>query len=101
MSFSHRLSDSLRRAFGEDAAEEFVGWMDEVESRRMDAVEFRETVRGDIAELRQELRDAEARLQTQIQSLRYDMLRWTYVVGTGVLLSIVVALVALIAMRRG
>src|SRR5213075_166202 len=63
MSLSHRLSDSLRRAFGEDAAEELVGWMDEVESRRMDAAEFRETVRGDIAGMRQEMRDASVALE--------------------------------------
>lgn len=97
MSFSHRLSDSLRRVLGEDAAEEFVGWMDEVDARRIEAAEFRETVRGDIAELRQELR-------TSIERLRLDMVKGFFILGSGILLNTVLSIAAIViatlALRR-
>jgi len=97
MSFSHRLSDSLRRALGEDAAEEFVDWMDQVEARRIEAAEFRETIRGDIAELRHEMR-------ASLERLRLDMNKGFYVLGgvalTNAVLSIAAIVIALFALRR-
>ena len=91
MSFSHRLSDSLRRALGEEAAEEFMGWRDQVEDRRIEAAEFRETIRGDIAELRQELRAG-------IQSLRLDMQRLLHIVLVNSVLSLLAIVISVIAL---
>ena len=97
MSFSHRLSDSLRRSLGEEAAEEFVSWTDMVEARRIEAAEFRETIRGDIAELRQELR-------REIQQLRLDMQRQFHILIAWMVLntflSISAIVISLIALLR-
>jgi len=89
MSFSHRLSDGLRRALGEEAAEEFVSWTDEVDARRIEAAEFRETVRGDIAEVRQEMRGGFAQL-------RLDMNRGFFMLGAGMLLNTVLSIAAIV-----
>ena len=87
MSFPPRLTESLRRALGDQAAEVMVTWMEDVDSRRSEGVqlresiradfaqvradfaEFRESMRGDLAELRQEMRDGEARLRDEIRAL--------------------------------
>ena len=81
MSFPPRLTESLRRALGDQAAEVMVSWMEDIDSRRSelpqlresiraDFAEFREVMRGDLAELRQENRDADARLRADLAELR-------------------------------
>ena len=100
MSLSHRLSDSLRRALGEEAAEEFVGWRDQVEMRRVEAAEFRETVRGDIAELRQDIRNVETRLREEIHSLRTWIIGLAIVCGVNMIVSFAALIVAVIALRK-
>jgi hypothetical protein len=91
----------LRRALGEEAAEEFVDWMDDVESRRdtvrADIVELRQHLDGKLAEiqlqlaglrqeirdgdanLRQELRDGDARSSDAIKQARFDLVIWSFV----------------------
>ena len=93
MSFSHRLSDSLRRALGQEAAEDFVGWRDQVEDRRIEVAEFRETIRGDIAELRQEF-------HAEMQSLRLDMQRLYHIVLVNSALSLIAIVISLIALLK-
>lgn len=101
MSFPPRLTESLRRALGDQAAEVMVSWMEDVDSRRSesaqlresiraDFAEFRESMRGDLAELRQEMRDGDARLREEIRALdgrfggeikqaKYDLIKWSFV----------------------
>ena len=108
MSFPPRLTESLRRALGDQAAEVMVSWMEDVDSRRSegsqlresiradfaqiraDFAEFRESMRGDLAELRQEMRDGDARLRDEIRALdgrlggeikqaKYDLIKWSFV----------------------
>src|SRR6266568_4908684 len=87
MSFPPRLTESLRRALGDQAAEVMVSWMEDVDSRRSegaqlresiradfaqfraDFAEFRESMRGDLAELRQEMRDGDAGLREEIRAV--------------------------------
>ena len=100
MSFSHRLSDGLRRALGDGAAEEFVSWTDQVEARRIEAAEFRETVRGDIAELRQEIRNVELRLREDMHKLQRWMIGLIVVCAVNMVLSVASLVVAIIALRK-
>ena len=97
MPLPHRLSENLRRALGDQAAEDMLSWMEDVESRRSemaqlresiraDFAEFRETMRGDFAELRQQMRDGEARLReedvairAEIKQAKYDLIKWSFV----------------------
>ena len=90
MSFPPRLTESLRRALGDQAAEVMVSWMEDVDSRRSelaqlresiraDFAEFRESMRGDLAELRQEVRDGDARLAGEIKQAKYDLIKWSFV----------------------
>ena len=90
MSFPPRLTESLRRALGDQAAEVMVSWTEDVDSRRSetaqlresiraDFAEFRESMRGDLAELRQETRDGDARLRDEIKQAKYDLIKWSFV----------------------
>ena len=92
MSFSHRLSDSLRRALGDEAAEEFVGWMDEMDLRRDtlrgDMAEFRQDVQSQLATIRQEIRDGDAMLSDAIKQARFDLVLWSFVFWVGAVSSI-------------
>ena len=90
MSFPSRLTESLRRALGDQSAEVMVSWMEDVDSRRSETVqlresiradfaEFRESMRGDLAELRQETRDGDARVREEITQAKYDLIKWSFV----------------------
>lgn len=91
MSYSHRLSDSLRRALGEDAAEDMVSWMEDLEGRadlRGDMAELRQQVRDDIAGLRQEIRGVDAALRQEIAHAKYDLIKWSFVFWVSAVMSV-------------
>jgi hypothetical protein len=86
MSPSHRLVENLRRTLGDQAAEDLMTWMDDVDSRRSDFTqlrveisEFREVMRGDVAELRQQLVAQDARLRDEVKAVKFDLLKWSFV----------------------
>ena len=108
MSLPDPVSRSLRHAIAGDAGEYLVSWMEEMDSRRQEALqlrvefaEFREMMRADMGELRQEMtafrvemreemrqqfplvhqgiRDVEARLRGEIKDVKVDILKWSFV----------------------
>lgn len=76
-----------------------VSWMEDVDSRRAEAAqlreslradfaEFRETVRADFAELRQEMKDGDAKLREEIKQAKYDLIKWSFVFWVSAVASI-------------
>lgn len=89
MGIPNRLNDSLRRSLGDKAAEDLVSWMNEVDSLRADVAELRETLRADIAELRhemtvkvtgleKELRAVESTVRLEVRDARNEVIKWSF-----------------------
>jgi hypothetical protein len=92
MAIPHRLNDSVRRSLGEKPAEDLVSWMDDVDDRRSEFAEFRETMRADMAELRQEvaarfsviekelkdLRGVESTIRLEVRDARNEVIKWSF-----------------------
>jgi hypothetical protein len=70
MPVSPKLTRQLDRALGKEAAEELVNWVHEVDARRD---EIRNTLRADLAELRQEIQAGFRRSDAKVAELRQEM----------------------------
>jgi hypothetical protein len=69
---SSHLSQKLQQILGQEAAEDLVSWMEEVDARR-----------GDIAELRHEMQIGFARLEAKIEQSKADLMKWSFVFWVG------------------
>jgi hypothetical protein len=76
--------------------------MDDVDSRRSDSTqlrveiaEFREVMRGDVAELRQQLIAQDARIRDEIKAVKFDLLKWSFVYLVASVTSVAVLTVVL------
>lgn len=83
MSISPRLALKLQHALGEEAAEDLVTWMRDIEDRGGE-------LRADIAELRHEMQVGFARLDTRIEKSTADLMKWSFVFWVGAVLAIAV-----------
>ena len=83
MPIPSHLAHKLQQTLGSDASEALVSWMEDVDTRR-----------GDIAELRHEMELRFERLEKLIESLRTDMMKWSFV------MSAVLAAVVIVATAR-
>ena len=63
LSLPSRLTDSLHRSLGRGPAEDLMSWMDDVATQLSKMAEFREKMRGDMAELRHEVHRGFARVE--------------------------------------
>ena len=70
MGITPRLSRKLNETLGEEAAEDLVNWMDDVDAQR---AEWREAMRADFAELRQEMQAGFAQGDAKHAGLRLEM----------------------------
>ena len=84
------LSRKLQQALGEEAAVEFMSWIQRVDARTSDVARLRETMRADIAELRQEmqvgfakLHEEMARLEARFERRFGDLIKWSFVFWVG------------------
>lgn len=98
MGITPRLSRKLNETLGEEAAEDLVNWMDDVDAQR---AEWREAMRADFAELRQEmqsgfaelrqemrvgfatLRQEMAHLEARFERRLGDLIKWSFVFWVG------------------
>lgn len=87
MPITPRLSRKLHQVLGEEAAEDFVDWMQQVDAQRAEA---RLEMRADLAELRQEmragfaeLRQEMAHLETRLERRIGDLIKWSFVFWVG------------------
>lgn len=71
------VQQKLQKAFGQDATEFIVTWMEGVEGTR-----------AEISELRQEIRVGFARMETAIERCRSDLMKWSFVFWVGAVTSI-------------
>ena len=89
MSTSPHLSGKLREALGNEAGDELIGIVDKAAGDISD-------LRGDVAELRHEMRvgfaDLKADLAGRIANVKGDLMRWSFVFWVGA-----VAAIALLA----
>jgi hypothetical protein len=108
MPITARLSRKLRQTLGDEAAEDMVNWMQQVDGHSGELGELREAIRADLAELRQEmhagfaqvdvkhaglrqemltgfadLRQEIARLETKIEKRTADLIKWSFVFWVG------------------
>ncbi len=105
MSLTPRLTRKLHQTLGEEAAEDFVNWMRQVDAQRAELRELnelnfarfgarlgemRQDVRADVAELRQEMRGGFAelrqemgRLETKLEQRSADLIKWSFVFWVG------------------
>ena len=109
MAITTRLSRKLHQALGDDAAEDLVNWMQQVDAQRAELKELnelyfarvdarlteaRETMRADLAELRQEMQAgfATARqelhvgltsIETKLERRTADLMKWSFVFWVG------------------
>jgi CRP-like cAMP-binding protein len=89
------LSRRLQQALGEEAALEFMNWIQRVDARSSDSVERLETVRADVAEVRQELQigfvkllEQMAHLETRFERRFGDLIKWSFVFWVGAVAAI-------------
>ncbi len=103
MGIPHRLSRKLSEMLGEEAAEDLVTWMEDMEGQR---AEWREAMRADFAEVRQEMHAGFAELRQEMQvgfaTLRQemaqmearferrfsDLIKWSFVFWVGAVAAI-------------
>lgn len=105
MPLTPRLSRKLHQALGEEAADDLVNWMQQVDAQRAELrelnelnfarfdarlAEMRQEARADIAELRQEtkagfgeLRQEMLRLETKLEQRSADLIKWSFVFWVG------------------
>ena len=81
------LSRRLHEILGDDAAEDLVTWIQQVDAQnelhfaRFDA--RLAEMRADCAELRQEMQVGFARLETKIEQRSADLIKWSFVFWVG------------------
>jgi uncharacterized tellurite resistance protein B-like protein len=82
-----RLSRKLLEALGEEAAEDLMDWMQQVDTLRELS---RQEMRADLAELRQEmsvgfagLRQDMAHMETRLERRIADLIKWSFVFWVG------------------
>ena len=96
MPVTPRLSRKLHQSLGEEAAEDLVNWMQQVDAQRAevatraDVAELRLATRADLAELRQEmrvgfaeLRQEMAHLEARLERRIADLIKWSFVFWVG------------------
>jgi ABC-type phosphate transport system auxiliary subunit len=109
MAITTRLSRKLHQTLGDEAAEDLVTWMQQVDAQRAELrelnelnfsrfdarlAEAREAMRADLAELRQEiqagfakwdgeLRQGLARVETKLEQRTADLIKWSFVFWVG------------------
>ena len=95
MPITPHLSRRLQQALGEEAALEFMNWIQRVDARSSDSVERLETVRADVAEVRQELQigfvkllEQMAHLETRFERRFGDLIKWSFVFWVGAVAAI-------------
>jgi hypothetical protein len=99
MAIPEFVTQKLRQIFGAEATEVIVTWMDDIERQRGDVVELRQDVRADIAELRHEMQVGFARLEAKIDQsaaqveARFerrfsDLMKWSFVFWVSAVASI-------------
>jgi len=85
MPVTPRLSRKLHQALGEEAAEDLVNWIQQLDAQRADVAtradlaELRQEMKVGFAELRQEIAHLEARLGRRIA----DLIKWSFVFWVG------------------
>ena len=85
MPVTPRLSRKLHLALGEEAAEDLVNWIQQLDAQRADVAtradlaELRQEMKVGFAELRQEIAHLEARLERRIA----DLIKWSFVFWVG------------------
>ena len=94
MSISPRLSRRLQQTLGEQAAEDLVTWMQQLDAEHAGQ---REAMRADFAELRQEMQAGFAQLRHEIQLLHTkleqrsaDLIKWSFVFWVGAVTAVAV-----------
>lgn len=95
MPLTPHLSRKLHQALGEEAALEFMNWIQRVDARSSDLVELRETMRADISEVRHEvqigfakLHEQMAHLETRFERRFGDLIKWSFVFWVGAVAAI-------------
>ena len=99
MTVPRRLHRRLQQALGPEAAEDLVNLLDGVELQRSELRAFREGMRADFAEFREgmhtEFADFRSDMQKQISGLdtrlekvKADLLRWSFVFWVGAVAAI-------------
>ena len=105
MPITPRLSRKLLQTLGEEAAEDLVNWMQQVDAQRAELrelnelnfsrfdarlAESRQATQADVAELRQEmrvgfadLRQEMAHLETRLERRIADLIKWSFVFWVG------------------
>ena len=81
MGVPHNFARKLYEVLGPEAAESIVDWMtrsdDNLSALRRQIAEFRQTVRADFAELRQEMNGKFSALEVSLAQRHSDFMKWT------------------------
>jgi hypothetical protein len=94
MAIRTRLSRKLHQTLGDEAAEDLVNWMQQIDAQRAELRELNELnfsrfdarladMRADLAELRQEMQVGLARLETKLEQRTADLIKWSFVFWVG------------------
>ena len=79
MAIPEFVSQKLQKAFGQEATEFLVTWMEGVDRSR-----------ADVAELRTEMQVGFARLEALIERRISDLMKWSFVFWVGAVVSIAI-----------
>ena len=96
MPITARLSHKLHQTLGDEAAEDLVNWMQQIDAHRAELRELNElnfsrldarlaemATRADLAELRQELHAGLGSLETKLEQRTADLMKWSFVFWVG------------------
>ena len=89
-----RLSQKLQQTLGGQEGAEFVNWMHEMDARvsdvatRGDLAQLRADLRADFAELRHEMQVGFATLETRFERRFGDLIKWSFVFWVGAVAAI-------------
>jgi hypothetical protein len=78
---SSHLAQKLHQALGQEAAEDLVSWIEQIDDRR-----------GDIAELRHDMQlgftRLEAKVETEVGRAKSDLMKWSFAFWVGAVAAI-------------
>ena len=91
MPITARLSRKLHQTLGDEAGEDLVTWMQQVDTQRIELRELNELnfarfdarLSSSIAELRQEMQAGFAQLEIRLERRIGDLIKWSFVFWVG------------------
>lgn len=88
MAIPQFLHQKLQQAFGQEATEYLVSWMESVDSNRADIAELRHEMQIGFGRLESKIDHALAKMEATIERRTAELLKWSFAFWVGAVLAI-------------